>query len=73
MIKMLKGHKKHIDKQQGKTKHEAPRSVNKNATQNKNNMGQIQYPTLNTHSTKQERNINTQWNKIPNNMLGHLS
>ena len=25
---MLKGQKKHIDKQQGKTKHEAPRSVN---------------------------------------------
>ena len=25
---MLKGQKKHIDKEQGKTKHEAPRSVN---------------------------------------------
>ena len=31
---MLKGQKKHIDKEQGKTKHEAPRSVNW-ATQNK--------------------------------------
>ena len=29
----------HIDKEQGKTKHEAPRSVNYRATQNKNNMG----------------------------------
>ena len=33
---MLKGQKKHIDKEQGKTKHEAPRSVNYRATQNKN-------------------------------------
>ena len=32
---MLKGQKKHIDKEQGKTKHEAPRSVNYSATQNK--------------------------------------
>ena len=31
--------KKHIDKEQGKTKHEAPRSVNYRATQNKNNIG----------------------------------
>ena len=30
---------KHIDKQQGKIKHEAPRSVNYRATQNKNNIG----------------------------------
>ena len=36
---MLKGQKKHIDKGQGKTKHEAPRSVNYRATQNKNNIG----------------------------------
>ena len=36
---MLKGHKKHIDKEKGKTKHEAPRSVNYRATQNKNNIG----------------------------------
>ena len=28
VIKMLKGQKKHTDKEQGKTKHEAPRSVN---------------------------------------------
>ena len=35
---MLKGHKKYIDKEQGKTKHEAPRSVNYRATQNKNNI-----------------------------------
>ena len=34
--KMLKGQKKHIDKEQGKTKHEAPRSVNYKATQNNN-------------------------------------
>ena len=31
--------KKHIDKDQGKSKHEAPRSVNYRATQNKNNIG----------------------------------
>ena len=37
--KMLKGQKKHIDKEQGKTKHEAPRSVKYRATQNKNNIG----------------------------------
>ena len=36
---MLKGQKKHIDKKQGKAKHEAPRSVNYRATQNKNNIG----------------------------------
>ena len=36
---MLKGQKKHRDKEQGKTKHEAPRSVNYRATQNKNNIG----------------------------------
>ena len=36
---MLKGQKKHIDKEHGKTKHEAPRSVNYRATQNKNNIG----------------------------------
>ena len=36
---MLKGQKKHIDKEQGKTKHEKPRSVNYRATQNKNNIG----------------------------------
>ena len=29
----------HIDKEQGKTKHEAPRSVKYRATQNKNNIG----------------------------------
>ena len=39
VIKMLKGQKKHVDKEQGKTKHEAPRSVNYRATQNKNNIG----------------------------------
>ena len=36
---MLKGRKKQIEKEQGKTKHEAPRSVNYRATQNKNNIG----------------------------------
>ena len=36
---MLNWQKKHIDKEQGKTKHEAPRSVNYRATQNKNNSG----------------------------------
>ena len=36
---MLKGQKKHIDKEQGKTKHEAHCSVNYRATQNKNNIG----------------------------------
>ena len=38
MIKMLKGQKKHIDKEQGKTKDEAPRTVNYRATQNKKNI-----------------------------------
>ena len=36
---MLKGQKKHTDKEQGKTKHEEPRSVNYRGTQNKNNIG----------------------------------
>ena len=36
---MLKGQKKHKDKEQGKTKYEAPGSVNYRATQNKNNIG----------------------------------
>ena len=36
---MLKGQKKDIDKEQGKTKHKAPRSVNYRATQNKNKIG----------------------------------
>ena len=36
---MLKGQKRQIDKKQGKTKHEAPRTVNYRATQNKNNIG----------------------------------
>ena len=36
---MLKGEKKHIEKEQGKIKHEAPRSVNYRATQNKNDIG----------------------------------
>ena len=36
---MLKGQKKRINKEQGKTKHEAPRSVNYRVTQNKNNIG----------------------------------
>ena len=39
MIKMLKGQKKYTDKEQGKTKLEAPCSVNYRATQNKNNIG----------------------------------
>ena len=34
---MLKWLKKHEDKVQGKTKHEAPGSINHKATQNKNN------------------------------------
>ena len=34
----LKGQRKLIDKEQGKTKHEATRSVNYRATQNKNNI-----------------------------------
>ena len=38
---MLKGQKKHIDKEQGKTKHEAPRSVKYRVTLNKNNIGTI--------------------------------
>ena len=35
---MLKGQKKHIDKEHGNIKHEAPCSVNYRATQNKNNV-----------------------------------
>ena len=38
---MLKEQKKHTDKEQDKTKHEAPRSVNYRATQNKNNVWTI--------------------------------
>ena len=36
---MLKEQKKHIDKEQGKTKYEATRSVNYRAAHNKNNIG----------------------------------
>ena len=36
---MLKGQKKHVDKDQGKTKHEDARSINQKAIQNKNNTG----------------------------------
>ena len=40
VITMLKGMTKHEDKEQVKTsKHEAPRSINYKATQNKNNTG----------------------------------
>ena len=39
VIKMLKRQKKHIDKEQDKTKPEALRSVNYKAIQNKNNIG----------------------------------
>ena len=38
---MLKGKTKHIDTEEGKTKHEAPRSANYRATQNKNNIDTI--------------------------------
>ena len=39
---MLKRMKNHEDKEQGRTlKHEAPRSINHKATQNKNNTGTI--------------------------------
>ena len=39
---MLKGMKKHEDKEHGKTlKHEASRSINHKATQNKNNTGRM--------------------------------
>ena len=39
MIQMLKGQEKHIVKEQGKTKHETPHSVNYRASKNKNNIG----------------------------------
>ena len=40
VITVLKGIKKHEDKEHGKTlKHEAPRSINHKATQNKDNTG----------------------------------
>ena len=48
---MLKGQKKHIDKEQGKTKYEAPCNVNYRATQNKNNMGTISLERLRVHTT----------------------
>ena len=44
---MLKGQKKNIDKEQGKTKHEAPRSV----TQNKNNIGTTAFERLVVYTT----------------------
>ena len=48
---MLKGQKKHIDKEQGKTKHEAPRSVNYRAAQNKNNIGTTPLERLVVYTT----------------------
>ena len=40
VITMLKGMKKHENKEHGKTlKHEAPRSINHKATKNKKNTG----------------------------------
>ena len=40
VITMLKGMTKHEDKEQGRSlKHDAPRSINHKATQNKNNTG----------------------------------
>ena len=36
---MLKGQNKQVEKERGKTKHKAPRSVNYTSTQNKNNIG----------------------------------
>ena len=50
-LKMLKGQKKHIDKEQGKTKHEAPRSVNYRAIQNKNNIETTALERLVVYST----------------------
>ena len=38
-VPLPQGQKKHIDKEQGKTKHEEPCSVNYRATQNKTNIG----------------------------------
>ena len=38
---MLKCHKKHEDKDQSKTKHETPHSINHKATQNKKTIGPI--------------------------------
>ena len=52
VIKMLKGQKKHIDKEQGKTKHETPRSVNYRATQNKNNIGTTALERLVVYTSK---------------------
>ena len=48
---MLKGQKKHLDKEHGKTKHEAPRSVNYRATQNKNNIGTTSLERLVVYTT----------------------
>ena len=49
---MLKGQKKHIDKEQGTTKHEAPRSVNYRATQNKNNIGTTSFEWSIVYTTR---------------------
>ena len=48
---MLKGQKKHIDKEQDKTKHEAPRSVNYRATQNRNSSGTTAWEWLVVYTT----------------------
>ena len=50
-IKMLKEEKKHIDKEQGKTKPEAPRSVNFRPTQNKNIIGTTALERSVVHTT----------------------
>ena len=52
VIKMLKGQKKHIDKEQGKTKHDAPGSVYYRATQNKNNIGTTALERLVVYATE---------------------
>ena len=54
---MLKGQKKHMDIEQSKTKHEAPRSVNYRATQNKNNIGTTALRRLVVYTTGVGRGV----------------
>ena len=48
---MLKGQEKHTDREQSKTKHEAPRSGKYRATQNKNNIGTTALERLVVYTT----------------------
>ena len=79
---MLKGQRKHIDKEQGKILHEAPRSVNYRATQNKNNIGttalerSVVYTTgevkgLSLYKLHPGSRYNSQYKKIHKKSVSH--